>query len=359
MIEMSEVAKTIQGSGHGTVRYVRIESWLGGELLADDIPFASGREECDRSARVPERISLRIPREESGRSWVPDGTPGHPLAANGQRLRVLLGVGIEGTDVEWIQRGEFLIQESEPQGEFVAVIAVGLLALVDEARFIGSFQPNGTMSRSLRYLLEPALPVILHPNIVDRNIPGGINYDEDRLGAALELLAAWPANGIVTESGYFYVTPADLALTTAAAIGNVNLIERTRRTTRDDAANCVVAKGTAPDGAPIQAVSYVQTGPLAYLGDFSPFPVPRYFSSPLLISVAACRAAANAIRDRIVREQGQPYQIRCLPMTWLQVGDRVVLVDSEDVSMGYATIEALSLPYTPGDDQMSLTVVME
>jgi hypothetical protein len=342
MIEMSTVARVMQESPHGTVRYCRVESWLGAELLSDDVPIASGREECDRTSRIPERVTLRVPRQYRGQSWIPDAATDHPLAANGQRLRVLLGIGKEGNEIEWIQRGEFLINSSEPQGDSVNVEAVGLMALIDEARFVAPLQPSGTLKKLLRALIEPAVTVVFHPDLTDRSVPSGINYDEDRLGAVLELLDAWPA-----------VPP------TVSSVSSYNLIESTRATSREGAFNCVVARGTAADGAPIQGVAYVTSGPLTYLGKFNPLPVPRYFASPLLTTLAACRASALTIRNRVLREQQKPYVVKTLPLMFVQIGDRVILTDEDDRSTGAASVEALSLPYTPGDGAMSMTLVAE
>lgn len=356
VISMTQTALTVINNPSASIRACRVESWLGDVLLSDDVPITSGREENDRSARVHERVTLRVPREVDGFSWAPVDNDEHPLAANGQRLRVLLGVGLDGQEVEWIERGEFVIQSSELQGNEVAVEAVGLMALVDEASFVAPYQPNGTFKRSLRALVEPAVTVLFHPDLVDRNVPGGINYDEDRLGAALELLDAWPARAQMQSGGYLYVVPADLAAPFGVVLNDDVLVELTTSSSREGAYTCVVARGTAPDGQPLQGVAYVTDGPLAYLGEFNPLPVPLYFASPLMVSNTACRAAANAIRDRIVRERSRPYVAKVPPMPHLQCGDRTVLTEDEYV-VGEATVEALSLPYTPGDGEMSLTLV--
>ena len=105
MIPLSDQAMAVLTRSHR--RSLRVESWLDGELLADDIPVADGAEETDLGLRVPERLTLSVPRRDRGVDWSPT-TATHPLAANGQRLRLKIGVGIIG-GVEWFQRGEYLV----------------------------------------------------------------------------------------------------------------------------------------------------------------------------------------------------------------------------------------------------------
>ncbi|HEY6117992.1 MAG TPA: hypothetical protein VI172_18745, partial [Candidatus Dormibacteraeota bacterium] len=54
---------------------MRVESWLGDELLADDVPVAAGSEDRDTSLSVPERISLTVPVSDRGTSWDPSVDP--------------------------------------------------------------------------------------------------------------------------------------------------------------------------------------------------------------------------------------------------------------------------------------------
>lgn len=354
---MSAAGRALVDTPGGVVRYVRMESWRDGVLLADGIPLISGREESDRTARIPERVTLRIPRRYQGIDWSPTTDDDHPLATNGQRLRISLGVGVAHGKVEWIQRGEFLIQESAAQGNEVAVDAVGLLALVDEARLVAPYQPSGTLKSTLRGLVEPGLTVLFSANLTDRAVPSGINYDEDRLGAVGELLAAWPAEAAVTNEGYLYVQPPVTGGTTDFEITSSRLVQLTGSASREGSFNCAVARGTASDGAQVQGVAYVTGGPLRYPGPFSPFPVPEYLASPLLTTVAQAQAAAITRRNRIVRENARPWVVEALPLIYAQPGDVALLYDEDSAEIGQCTVEAMSLPYTAGDGAARFTLV--
>ena len=340
--------------------HVAVESWLGGELLADGIPVAAGDEDTDRTLRVPERVTFTVPRLDRGVSWSPV-TDRHPLAANGQRLRVLLGVGLDGLRVEWFQRGWFLITESRTEGDTVTVTAAGLLALIDEARLVSPFQPTGDLSSTLRALVEPALTVVIDPavTILDRTVPAGANYDEDRLGAVLEVLDAWPADASVSADGYLHVVSATPPATPVLALSDGaggTLVRSSGASTREGAATAVVARGTAPDGGQVQGVAYdTSGGPKSYFGPFNPLPVPAFFESPLLSTAGQAQAAADTVLARLRQATARQFEVEMVPHPALQVGD-VVSITNRDVTDLPCTVETLRLPYTAGGGAQTLTV---
>jgi hypothetical protein len=334
--------------------YCAVESWLGGTLLAASVPVVNGGEESDRSLRVPERVSFTVPRVADGVDWSP--VEGSALASDGQRLHVKLGVGLSQGQVEWFTRGRFLIQDSEVNGDQVDVVAVGMLALIDEARLISPYQPSGTLVSTLRGLLEPALTVLVDAGLTDRSVPSAINYDEDRLGAVLELLDAWPAAGYIDPEGFLQAVPATQStapvIQLTDGVGGT-VIRASGGSKRDGAQNVIVARGTASDGSAVQGVSYLTYGPKSYSGNFNPLPVPYFFSSPLLTTIGQCTAAANTIRDRKIRENAREYRVQMVPHPALQFGDVIGLTSA---SLGLAavpcSIESLSLPYTVAGGSM-------
>ncbi|MDW3849651.1 DUF5047 domain-containing protein [Micromonospora sp. BRA006-A] len=354
MITLSAEALSVLTRSYGL--RLAVESWRGDELLADDVPVSAASEESDRSLRVPERVTLTVPRYDRGMSWSPVADD-HPLAANGQRLRVQLGVDLGGDQVEWFQRGWFVVQETNADADTITVNAVGLLALVDEARLVSPFQPSGTLTSTLQGLIEPALTVVVE-GLSDRAVPGGINYDEDRLGAVMELLDAWGADAVVTEDGYLSVFPMGPSLTPVLALtdgAGGTVIQATGASTRDRAYNAVVARGTAADGGQVQGVAYDYTGPKAYGGPFNPLAVPYYYESPLLTTVAEASAAAQTVLSRLKRTTSLEFQIACVPHPGLQTGDTVSVTTADYTGLP-CVVEALTLPYTAGGGAQTLTV---
>lgn len=367
MIRTSDPAANVIRSGSYQL-FCQISVSLGGEIIATDVPVISGREEFDVELAVPERVVITVPRiDGGGTDWTPR-TAVAPLAAYGQRLHVRLGVGTGPDGTEWINRGEFLIRETSIDEDTITVTAVGLLALVDEARLLSPYQPTGTLLSTLRGLVEPALTVVISDDLADRTVPAGMNFDEDRLGAVGELLDAWPAVAQVTGDGYLYVRdiqdvdagPSILAYNRADQPLLIGWVQRsTGANTRDGVINAVVARGTTADGSPVQAAVYDTGGsPAAYGGPFNPLPVPEFFFSPLLTTVAQCRAAAQTILTRKTAPAARRFVLDCIPDPRLQGNDYVFYVPTRtgEAENADTVIDRLSLPYTANDGAMQLTL---
>jgi hypothetical protein len=334
-------------------RYVRMQSWLDDTLLSDTIPVSSCTEETDRGLAVPDRISFAVPRRAGGVDWAPYADD-HPLAANGQRVRVEIGVGY-GTEpdgsprVAWVPRGWFVIVTSTVNEDRVDVEAGGLLYLIQEARLVSPYQPKAgaTLTSVLRDLMGPGVPLVIDPALTNRTVPTTINYDEDRLQGVYDTLTAWPADGNVTEEGYFSVYPAGdptvpvLALTDQAG-GTV--VSARGSSTRDGAYNAVVARGTAPDGGQVQGVTYDLSGPKRFGGPFNDLPVPFYFDSPLLTTQLQAAAASKTRLATLKRKTARYYTIDMVPHPGLQVGDLITLT-TDTFTARPLVVESLSLPY--------------
>ena len=336
---------------------VRVESWLADALLAEDVPVAAGSLEVDRTLRVPERVSLTVPRTtRDGASWDPAGKADHPLAAYGQELRVSVGIGLANGVVETLQLGWFTIASSETDGDTVTVEAVGQLGLIDEARFVAPFQPTGTFTTTLRALVEPALTVDLTAAPTDRAVPASMSWDEDRLGAVFELLDAWPAEARVDEAGVLVVTSATDPTVPVATVtdGTGGTVVRWQgSTSRDGAVSVVVARGLAADGTQVQGAAYDGTTALRYGGPFNPLPVPFFYFSPLLTTVAQCKAAARTVLARLRRQSSRRLAATVVPNPALQVGD-LVSVTGNGLVAAPCLVEALTLPLTPDGGPMTL-----
>jgi hypothetical protein len=352
---MSDEALAVVQRSHTVV--MRAESWLGGELLADDIPIHTGGEERDRSLTVPERVTLTLPRRDRGVDWDPGAAPDHPLSAYGQQLRISYGVGV-GRGVEWISRGWFLITDTEPDEDSVTVQCEGLLSLIEEARFVAPFQPSGTLASTVRALVEPALTVTFDGALVDRPVPVGMQWDEDRMAALNEVLDAWPAVPRVTEDGFLQIEPLTESTTPVLSLtdGDGGTVVRWLGTSsRDGAFNVVVAQGEDADGTQLRGVAYDvdSSSPYRFAGPFSPLAVPYTFSSPLMTTVAQCRQAAQATLARLRRTASRVLTVTMVPHPGLVPGD-VVSVTGAGLIAQPCVIEKQSLPYSPGE--MRLTV---
>jgi hypothetical protein len=337
---------------------VRVESWLGGVLLADDVPVSDGTEAIDRSLSVPEQVSLTVPRRDRGTTWDPGADPNHPLAAYGQQLHISYGVDVGGGDMEWIGRGWVLVTGSSADGDTVSVTCSGLLSLIDEAKLLAPFQPSGGYADTVRALVEPALTATFDPALVDGTVPTGMQWDDDRLGALGELLTAWGAEPVVTADGLLLVQPVaddgEPTLSLTDGVGGT-VVQWQGETSRDGAFNVVIAQGGDSSGNQIQGVVYDSDGssPYRFGGPFNPLPVPYVYSSPLLTTVAQCRKAAATTLAKLRRAAGRRLTATVVPHPGLVAGD-IVAVTGAGLRGARCVIDGLSLPYSPG--QMSLTL---
>jgi hypothetical protein len=352
VITVSDTARAAL-SGSWTY-YLNVQSWLGDQLLATNVPVDAGSEETDRSLRVPERVTLTVPKKAAGTDWTPTAATS-PLAANGQTLKISLGIGKGPDGIEWFQRGEYLIHETKEgdDGLTLAVTAVGLLALIDEAKFIAPFQPTGTFRETVRSLVEPALTVDVSAAPTDRSAGSVGAFDTDRLAGLYELIDAWPAASRMNAGGYLEIIPdvaptaADVVRTFSTAAGGT-VIVASGESTREGAFSAVLVTGYAADGTEVRGVRYVPSGPWAYpAGAANPLPVPWTFASPFMTSQQICSAVAEVLLRRKVREAiSQRYEITAVPDPTLEIGD-VVTITTDHVTDLLCTVERISLPYFP------------
>lgn len=342
----------------------------GGAVLLDSCPVISGTEEFDATIRVPERVQVTVPRIVDGVDMAPTDVDS-PFAPYGQRLHVKLGIGV-GRHIEWINRGEFLIQSTRVDNDQVVVTAVGLLALIDEARLAVPWTPSGTLTTSLRKLFEPAVTVVVDPAVtaLDRAVPSSLAQDEDRLQAGFDILDAWPARAQVTAAGYLAVMPANYYppstvlqrwnfVDDAAVQDAANIIEAAGSITRDGLYNTVVARGVGESGTQVTGVVYDSTpgGPISRSSPFNPLPVPYFFYSPLLANQAQCLDAAAALLQRLGAAHANRIELTAIPDPRICGNDNVDYRPQEytdrDIS---CVVERLVMPYTAGSGPMSVTL---
>ncbi len=335
-------------------RSVRVESWYDDQLLSDNLPVEGGKEDVDLSSNVPERVTFTVPIMDRGVDYTPSDLLS-PLAANGQMIRVSLGIEIGFEEIEWMQRGWYVITESEVRGDAVEVEAAGLLWKIDEARLVSPLQPSGTFKSTIQRLVEPALTVEFDPTLADRAVPASVNYDEDRLGSLQAVLDAWPARANVTADGYLLVSPTDDPVSSVLALSSGTggtVFGKVGKSTRDGVYNAVVAEGQTSDGQVVRGVAYDLNGPKRSGGPFNELPVPFYFSSPLITNASQAQKAANSRLLTLKRSLSFTYDLEMVPHPALQAGDRVTLDGADGI------IEKLSTPWTAGGGSQTATIRM-
>lgn len=338
---------------------VEAESWLGADLLADDVPIAGGSFTFDTGTQVIESASLSVAALDHVRSWVPSVDPRHPLARFGQEL-LLTAVTFSDTR-EWrTPIGRVIIHDWKDDGADVDVEVRGLLHRVAEARLTRVATPSkdGTLESEFRRLMLGGIPVDVDAALVDRDCPSSFQWEEDRLAALFDLANAWPAL-IVPDGvgGVRLIPPLDDTVTPVLTVtdgeGGV-VVSAPRADTREQVYNGVIATSQRSEGtaSQVRGEAWVTEG--VYRADGPYGPVPRFFPSPLLGTTAQCEAAAASILAKSLRPS------RVVDVT-MPVDPRIESYDPMRVTYRGDTFDGYvikgTLPVVPGDMTVTVGIV--
>lgn len=402
MIDISEKLEGIL-SGYSYRAYYRLQSWLAEEVLAEDIPAVNVVEEQDASLRVPERLTFEVPLEAEGVSWVPTSF-NSPLGCYGQRVLAQVGVDVGNGLVEWLNRGIFLIESAETDGNSIQVECLGLMQLLDEAELATEFQPTAgaTFGQTIQQLVEPGITVEMDEAPASKKIPkSAVTWSDNRLDDLYTILEAWPARASITVEGHLEIakvygnpvatdavfdfsdgeavvdpgttsdfysdTYTDVYGTASASSTTIvgTVMTYSANITRDGAYNAVIAIGQYDDdrgslsGLPIvhTALDTDPDSPYSLLGNFSPYLVPYKYDSPLLNEhTETLLAAYSKLRDLRLKAS-RTVRIEAVPHPALQLGD-VVQVTSARLGLlnELGRIDAFRLPYSADQGSMEVTV---
>ena len=323
----------------------RVSSWLAGRLLADDIPVLSGRLTWDASANVPDALKMVVPRFDGRRDYLPT-SPDAPLARFGQQLDV--SIEVAGVDV---RMGRYLIVDWDYDESTITVTAAGLLQIAVDSRFLSTVAPRaaGTLRSEFLRLLPEQMSAQFDPRLVDRAVPKAMSWSEERIDALWDIADAWPAVLRPDPWGQVLVKPA-VAVSTRPVLSvkdgeDGTVVSVPRGDTRDGAYNIVVARSSA-DGVDAQAIARVTSGPMN-VATYNP--VPRFYESPLLRTVAQCQATADAMRDDSAR-QSSVLKVTMVPDPRPELDDTIGVTRDGELFLG--VVVAVDMPLTVADGDM-------
>lgn len=339
----------------------RVSAWLDGQVLAEDVPVtASALWSADASLAVPERLTVTVPAVPP---WLPTSPPLSPLACYGQRLRPARGVTVGGVaelvDLGWLRIQAWDVAED---GATVDVEALGLLAVLADARLTSTVQTAGTYAAQLRQLVDGLLPVDTSA-MTDKAVPGKA-WIEDRLDAVLELAATWGGRVVVDDTGTLVVLPAyaDTDPTVAAYTdGDGGTVVSAPLTgARDGLHNAVITSGdtSSGDAAPVTGAAYDvdPASPTRWDGPYGRYPM--FHSSPLYGTTAQANAAAASILARLLRRRGRR-TVTAVPDPRLELGDVVTVTTgagTADELIVRGRVDTIELPLLGDGGPMTFTV---
>lgn len=327
----------------------RVASWLSGVLLADELPVLGGRLTWDASRNVPDQLRMTVARFDGLRDYLPL-EPDAPLARYGQQLDVTITV--DGVDV---RMGRYLIVDWSYDEDTIEVTAAGLLQIAADSRLLSPTSPrdDGSLASEFVRLLPEQMSAQFASGLVDRPVPAAMSWDESRIDALWDIADAWPAVLRPDAWGQVLVKPpvvvsADPVLSVSDGVGGT-VVSVPQVDTRDGAYNIVVARSTA-DGVDAQAVARVTSGPMA-VSTYNP--VPKFFPSPLLLTVDQCQAAANAMRDESTR-RSSVLKVTMAPDPRPELDDTIGVTRDGVLRLG--VVVAVDMPLTINDGEMRVDV---
>lgn len=327
----------------------KVSSWLAGSLLADTLPVLSGRLVWDSSNKVPDRLTMTVARFDGLRDYLPL-TPDSPLARFGQQLDVTITVA--GVDV---RMGRYQIDEWDYDESVISVTAYGLMQIAADYRLLSPTSPRDGASMVSEFvrLLPEQMSAQFDPALSDRPIPSTMSWDDERLDALWDIADAWPAVirpdawGQVLVKPPVEVSPTPILSLTDGEGGTVVRVPRGDQ--RAGGYNIIVARSSA-DGVEASATAYVTSGPMN-VATYNP--VPKFYSSPMLLTVEQCQATANAMRDESTRKSSV-LKVTMAPDPRPELDDTIGVTRDGVLDLG--VIVAVDMPLTISDGEMRVDV---
>lgn len=349
----------------GTPRYgSRITSWLGGRMLAAQIPIVSGRALGKVQDEIRETVTLSVPRfapaEEGGDQidWRPNA-PDSPLGKYGQTLDVTTIVRSVVTAEVWETRiGRYRILDWDDDDDGLIVVkAESMLAAPRGDKLLVPTSPQGTFISEARRIAPAGMGVSFDPALVDRACPSSMSWSRSRLEALQEIADAWPALLRVDAWGQIrFRAPLPAVPTPAIDLHDGSggtLISAPRSDTRAGAYNRVVVTSSASNAEDIRSVAQVTSGPMSVNG---PYGVEvREWSSPLIRTKAeAGAAAANMLADSV--RPAQATTVHIAPDPRIELDDPMQTRRGGDLVWGYVTAYDLPLTAADGDERVDVGI---
>ena len=263
---------------------------------------------------------------------------GDLMAPYGNEIFVERGIKYGNGQTEMVGLGYYRInnpQQTEVPDGLIQLTCTDRWQVIIDGTFPTPRQfPSSTVRADLvQQLLSEVYPSAVSnwddPIVASGTIGKPLAVESDRAGTITEMLTGLGKVGYFDYKGIFQIkTPADVTgapVWTVDAGRNGVLTDISRSISREGVKNIYVAQSSSVDSSfPVRyvAADYGPNSPTRVDGRFGP--VPGYFSSPLLLTTAQCRTAAETL---LKKSLGLPYSVSlgAIPNAALEPGD-VILV---------------------------------
>lgn len=346
----SQFLAALRGS-HRMVADARVMSTY--EIGADPpggtfIPIIDGEVSSDAGADVRSTLSL-----------ITDGTnmfttePSGLITPYGNEIFVRRGIDFGDGTTEWVSQGYFRISDVEqtdlPNNPLHITAYDRMMGIIEGRLTVPiQFQAAELVGDVVSQLVSEIYPsvTIEWDDATDAEFLGRTQIaEEDRFKFLNDLLSAFSKVMYFDYRGVLVIrSPPDptVSVYTVNSGANGVLITVNRSISRDGMYNAVVVNGEASDDqipAHAVVVDNNPNSPTYWFGQFGK--VPRFFTSPFILTDAQAQAAGTAMLQRVV---GLPYNVNfgTVPNPALEVSDPVTVVLPGDQSIHL--IETLLTP---------------
>ncbi|MBQ9915954.1 MAG: hypothetical protein IJO71_02000 [Microbacterium sp.] len=344
----------------------RVTAWLGGRMLAANVPISSGRVTGKVEQEVIEEVSITVPRfaaaEPGGDvfDWRPGANPAHPLARYGQFLDVSIVVESVVTRQVWETRiGRYQVKGwDDDDAGMVTAKGESLLARPRDDKLTALTSPIGSLKSEARRLAPAGMGVAFDPALVDRPCPPAMAWSKSRIENLREIADAWPALLRIDSWGQIvFRSPLPEIPTPVVTLRDGEggtLISAPRADSRSGVPNVVIASTGSSAEADVQGVAMTTSGPMSVNGDYGV--VVKEWSSSLLTTRAEAEAAAQSMLESAARP-AQSVPVRIAPDPRLEIDDPVAIMRGDDPALwGWVTAWDLPLTADGGDMRIDLAV---
>lgn len=359
MWPLSSTAQLVLTSSHRiSVRATAYTSAFGAVTL----PVASGSITADATSQVRRTGTVGI---ADPLYWPAD--PISILSPLGSELFVEYGVHIPRQGTEWVPLFRGPITEVRRQRPYtsgdasLSVTVADRSSKVAEARFEQATQTRSgaTNVAEIARLITDVLPTA---NVIDQTgstqVAAQLDIDRERWADGIEKLAdAIGAECFADALGNFVIRPTPtlsnpIAWVISSGRGGV-LVSKADQQTRSLTYNEAVASGQRTDGTPPVYAIVQDTDPTSptYIGGAFGRK-PRFYSSPLLTTVAQCQTAAAGLLARTTGMQAT-VTLTAITNPALDAGDVIQVVQGSRQSLHI--IDSVTYPLKVGDAQSITT----
>lgn len=232
-----------------------------------------------------------------------------------------------------------------------AVWAKGDTLDIDDGRLIVSNAPSQwTIWDEIQRLCYDIV-ICAAPDFDLPQVPVGIIYDGDRFDAINKLAKYAGCEPVMNSEGQLTlrkIIDGDLA---PDIDYEVNLMSYSKRLTRNNVYNAVVARGKDACSLSINRFAYMRTGPLTFDGPMGRRPY--FYESDLLDTNTAVQAIADGLLDDVTTALNQEIDVDVLPNPAIELGDFAKF----STENGSAQARVVGIKY-PMQGAMTLTLAL-